>query len=83
MRDISKAETLVFHRVDISVQVQQEEGEDIGWMLILAQSHTGNLLCTNSVLNFMNLLQEILLSSSYRQGNRGSKRSRNVPRSHN
>lgn len=82
MRDISKAEALVLHRVDVSVQVEQEEGGDIGWMLIRAQSRTGNLLRINSVLNFMNLLQQILLSSSDRQGNRGSKRSRNVPRSH-
>lgn len=36
LRNISKAEAPVLLRVDVSVQVEQEEGTDIGWMLIRA-----------------------------------------------
>lgn len=55
LRDISKAGTPVLLRVDVSMQVEQEDDMDIGWMLIRAQSCAGNLLCINSVLNLKKL----------------------------
>lgn len=55
LRDISKVGTPVLLRVDVSMQVEQEEDTDFGWMLICAQSCAGNLLCINSVLNLKKL----------------------------